>query len=373
MLLWIGFAGLAALAVAALVRPLMRPADPGETAAAADLAVYRDQLAEIDAERERGLIAAEDAETARAEIARRLLSRAEAAPEAAGPGLPRAAAPRTVLAAVIAALVPFAGIAFYLAEGRPELPSQPFAARAKLPPEKQTVGQLVATVEQRLRTNPSDGEGWDVIAPVYMRLGRPADAQQAYARAIALLGESPKRLMGFGEAAMVVANGVVTDAARHAFERAAALQPDNPEPRLWLAFALEQEGKTEEARSAYQGLLSRFPGEAPWRRAVEERLQQLANPGAAGAARTAAGAEANGAQSGDRRAEIERMVEGLAARLKADGKDLSGWLRLVRSYVVLGRREDALAALGSARSQFAGDGRSLAEIDELAKGLGLGS
>ena len=70
---------------------------------------------------------------------------------------------------------------------------------------------------------------------------------------------------------------------------------------------------------------------------------------------------------------IRASLDGLAARLKENGKDLEGWLRLVRSYVVLGRRDEATTALASARGQFAGDEKSLAELDVLAQTLGLGS
>jgi cytochrome c-type biogenesis protein CcmH len=75
----------------------------------------------------------------------------------------------------------------------------------------------------------------------------------------------------------------------------------------------------------------------------------------------------------DRDKMINQMVDGLAARLKDNGKDLDGWMRLVRSYVVLGRREEATTALASARGAFAGAEKSLAELNVLAESLGLGS
>ena len=70
---------------------------------------------------------------------------------------------------------------------------------------------------------------------------------------------------------------------------------------------------------------------------------------------------------------INNMVEGLAERLKKDGNDLTGWLKLVRAYKVLGRNDDAASALSEARKQFASDEKSLSELNDLAKSLGLGS
>ena len=70
---------------------------------------------------------------------------------------------------------------------------------------------------------------------------------------------------------------------------------------------------------------------------------------------------------------ITGMVARLADRLKNDGSDVDGWLRLVRSYSVLGERDKAVAALADARRALAGDADKLRRMDELAKSLGIGS
>ena len=67
------------------------------------------------------------------------------------------------------------------------------------------------------------------------------------------------------------------------------------------------------------------------------------------------------------------MVEGLAQRLKRNGKDLAGWQRLLKAYTVLGRRDDARAALAEARRNFEGDAHALSDLSGLAATLGLGS
>jgi cytochrome c-type biogenesis protein CcmH len=68
---------------------------------------------------------------------------------------------------------------------------------------------------------------------------------------------------------------------------------------------------------------------------------------------------------------IRGMVARLAERLNRDGSDLEGWLRLVRSYMVLGDRDKALAAAGDARRALASEPDKLRQIDDLVKGLGL--
>ena len=77
MLVWIGFAILAAAVTWAVTRPLLAQANAKAPAPDSELAVYRDQLAEIETERADGLIAGSEAEAARIEVARRLIRTAE--------------------------------------------------------------------------------------------------------------------------------------------------------------------------------------------------------------------------------------------------------------------------------------------------------
>lgn len=394
MVLWISFAVLTAAVVAFLLRPLRGGGEASVGAASADLAVYRDQLQEIEAERERGLLTADEFEGARTEIARRLIKRAEdgdAAGEATASPPVQSGGTVRGLAYVIGGLVPVLAVALYLKAGSPNLTSQPFLARQAGPIEQAPIVQVIARIEERLRAVPDDGQGWDVIAPVYLRLGRYGDAAHAYAEAARLLGETPKRLVGFGEATLMINNGVVTDAVRGASERILQLEPGRVEARIWLILAMEQDGNLDGAVKAYRALLDSAPGDAPWRQAVTERIDliekkiasndktPLPSP-AAGPADTApppqGAPDAAGVQNmspADREKFIARMVDGLADRLKTDGRDLDGWIRLLRAYKVLGRDSDAVSALTSARRNFADDQKSLGQLDEAAKGLGIGS
>src|SRR5262249_53074655 len=70
---------------------------------------------------------------------------------------------------------------------------------------------------------------------------------------------------------------------------------------------------------------------------------------------------------------IAGMVEGLAQRLKENGRDLPGWQRLLNAYVVLDRKSDARAALAGARRHFARDERAVNGLSAVAASLGLGS
>jgi cytochrome c-type biogenesis protein CcmH len=73
----------------------------------------------------------------------------------------------------------------------------------------------------------------------------------------------------------------------------------------------------------------------------------------------------------DRDAMIRGMVERLATRLKQNGDDVDGWLRLVRAYLVMGDRDKARSALADARQAVAGNAERLKQLNEGLKNLGL--
>jgi len=373
------FALLTAAVLAAMLAPPARPHRVRAREAGA-LAVYRHQLEEIEAERARGLLDHAEAEAAKLEVSRRLLASAPPEGDGARSGVQSEGRPaRTPVALAVAVAVPLATLALYLGQGSPGLPDAPAAVRAQVPPEQAGIGELVARVEAQLRRHPEDGEGWEVIAPVYYKLGRFQDAARAYRRAAEIKGESVARLAGFAESSVFAADGIVTEEARRAYERILEIEPGRVEPRFWLALAKEQDGRLTEALADYQALLGQAPADAPWRAAVENRIADVGRRLGAPAAResrgpTAADVAAAEKLSPEARARmIGQMVEGLAERLKRDGRDLAGWQRLVNAYVVLGRTEAARAALAEARRQLAGNDKALAELAALAKALGLGS
>lgn len=388
MVFWILVAGLVAAVTLAITRPLMRPSTPATDAGDADIAVYKDQLKEIAADEARGTLGVAEAESARAEIGRRILraaeggSRSEASSRAAGTNR----FIKTVSIATSIAL-PLASLALYLVYGAPGLPGQPLSDRLAAATDSNKPNDLIAKVEERLREHPEDGTGWDVIAPVYYATGQYAGAATAYQNAIRLIGETPRRLQGFANARIHLENGIVPEDARKALERVLQIEPNATEPRIWLALAKEQDGRLQEAAADYRKLIDEAPEHAPWRKALEDRLANLGKdsggapaPGPAAAA-TAASAPADNPNAAaimsmnpeEREAFITRMVDNLASRLKSNGSDAEGWVKLIRAYQVLGRRDDAVKALTDARANLKGNEVGLAKVDSLARQLGLGS
>lgn len=358
MLLWIAFAVMTAVVALAIVRPYWRT-DPSADVSARDVAVYKQQLQEIEEEKVRGLLGDAEFSSARIEISRRILAASQASERE------RTTADASRLAPYVMIVLLAAGsTGIYLIYGSPGLRDQPLSARAS-PDGTPPIEILVARVEERLRSQPDDGAGWSVIAPVYMRAGRYADAAVAFGKVVELLGETPDRLGDVGEALIYANDGNVGDEARVAFEKARTKDPANARAAFWLGMADEQSGKFAEAAKAYKALIdSGLPAnvEAIVRQrlaGVEARLSGTPLPPPTASA--------------DQAAMIDGMVSGLAERLKTNGADLEGWLKLMRAYTVLGRRNDALSAFTQAQNQFSGNQEALGQIERLAKSLGLTS
>ena len=365
MTLWFVLALMTAAAIFAVLWPLgrhvaARKDDP-------DVLMYRDQLDEIERDHAAGLIGGGEAEAARVEVARRLIARADAASEQA---VPTSAWPRRIVAVAALVGVPLlAGVA-YLALGSPGLPGQPLAGRMGPPGQDTSIDVLVAQVEARLAQNPKDGRGWTVLAPVYLRIGRVDDAVTAYRNAIAFGNETAALLSGLGEAEVAVANGVVTQSAKEAFDRAAKLDPQDVKARYFIGLAAEQDGRPAEAAETWRAMLTSAPADAPWASFVRNALTRVeaSSVGGPSAADVAAAAKLDDAQRGEM---IQSMVAGLAERLKTDPANTEGWLRLLRSYMVLGERDKARAAVVDARRALQADPDKLQRVEQLVKELGL--
>lgn len=377
MTIWIAFAVMTALAALSVLVPLARASRHVAPADANDVEVYRAQLRELERDAERGLIDADQADAARTEIARRLIAAGRAEKANLAKAVEGSADTSAMFVAKTLAIVfvPLAAIGLYLALGSPDLPDQPLEKRLAAAASGQDIEVLVLQVENHLAENPQDGRGWDVLAPVYMRLGRAEDAAAAYRNAIRLLGSNEQREASLGEALTVANQGLVSAEAQVAFERAAKLDPASAKPRFFLALALGQEGKTEEAVAAWRALLDRAKGGEAW---VPMALAELEKLGGTPPERFAAAgpsaedlATAESPSAGERRTMIESMVARLDTRLREEGGSADEWTRLIRAYDVLGDKEKLEGAIRRASAALKDDPAAMADLRTLAEEAGV--
>ncbi len=371
---WIIIALLTAAVAIVLTYPLMRSKGVSDTRREGEVAVYRDQLAELQRERQSGLIGETEAEYARAEIGRRLLAAASGKAQESFKAAPRS---HNALASIVTILLPLTGLCLYLYMGSPGMPDMPLAARLEKPGNDMNL--LIAKAERHLAQNPDDGAGWDVLAPIYFKTMRLGDAEMAYRNAIRLQGENAPRLTGLAETLIAANQGIVIEDARSALEDAEKMSPGNPRARFYLALSLEQAGKTDEARDAFAALLKDSPEGAPWIPLLQAHLQNTGGADIAAAPKAQAPggpsaedvAAASNMSSEDRLAMVAGMVESLDARLKENPDNFEGWMRLVRSYAMLKNDEKARQALADGLKAFPPAGEQGKQLLALAQQLGV--
>ena len=342
--------------VGALLWPLLRPRAPDSVARLDnDLAIYHDQLAELQKERAAGTLSDAEASAATTEIARRIL----AASESSGPRGSRPASSsffRKALPLLLCLLIPAFALGLYLRTGEPQLPAQPFADRTpstERPQQTASLPDLIAKARARLAAAPGDPEAMSSLAELLT-----AEAQ-----------------------------GTVTKEARELFETAARADPDDPRAGFYLGLHQAQSGDSRAALDRWLALAARHPADAPFQLMLKAEIERVAKdaklpvpeirtqPAAGpvlGAPSAGGGAgpnqeqvEAMGRLTPEQRQQaIRSMVDGLAEKLKDNPQDRDGWLRLARARMVLGQPDQSAEALAKADELKPLDARGLADWAE---------
>ncbi|OFX00950.1 MAG: c-type cytochrome biogenesis protein CcmI [Alphaproteobacteria bacterium RIFCSPHIGHO2_12_FULL_66_14] len=333
---------LTTVTVGALLVPLLRVGARRTERLDSELAIYRDQLAEIERGRAAGAVPESEAAAARIEVERRILHAAEGASANAT----KTTAPadsstlHRILPPALALLLPLLALGVYLNVGRPGLPAAPFGARPVVdlpaPGEPMTAERLVAQARARLA-------------------GRPND---------------PDALSALGEALVLEADGTVTQPAIDAFNKALAQRPDDARALYYLGLHEAQSGDSPAAIARWRDLEAKSPPDAPWLpmlRAEIARVSKAAGLPAPGGMPQPTREQQEALQSlppAERQQAIRSMVEGLDAKLKDNPADRAGWLRLANAWRVLG--ENARAADAYAKADALGplDAKTLTDWAE---------
>jgi cytochrome c-type biogenesis protein CcmH len=230
---------------------------------------------------------------------------------------------------------------------------------------------------------------WRVVGWAYLENGRAAESAAAYRRAAELEPDNSENWSSLGESLQVASRTVVPEAA-DAFRRALKLDPRDPRARYFLAVQKDMSGDHEGAVDDWIAFLKDTPPGAPWEADLRRNIEQTAAkhkidlagrmpaPGAAPAATAAIPgpspeqlAAAGSIPPGEQDRMVKNMVERLEGKLKANPRDADGWIRLMRSRMVLGQSDRAAAALRSGLATFRGDSATEARLKNAAAELGV--
>ncbi|MEQ1648841.1 MAG: c-type cytochrome biogenesis protein CcmI [Hyphomicrobiaceae bacterium] len=275
-----------------------------------------------------------------------------------------------------------------------------------------SVDEMVDRLVQRLTKSPGDADGWRMLGWSYFRTDRYQEAAAAYAKASALQPSVGALKTAWAEALVRAADGKVTPESLRLSEEALKLDAKDPRARYFIGLAKEQAGDASGALDAWIALLRDANSTDDWEAEVRQQTQELAKasgidigarlpvsptgPGILGklkqeaasadATQPAATAPQQSIQRGptaadvkaaeslsasDRTVMIRSMVDGLQTRLDANPRDADGWIKLLRSRVVLGEMDQAKAALARALKVFADTPSVRDQISATAREVGI--
>lgn len=357
MLFWIAAAGLTAASAFVLARPLLKSSEPLAARADYDLEVYRHQLAELEREQERGLISPQQAASAKAEIGRRMLavSAAQEKTQKDKVQTGKGAGNNKLAAIAVIAMLPLGALAVYLPLGQPDLPARPYALRdldkeRNAPPE--SVLTAVAKLKEELAANPDNLQGWTILARAMARMGEWQEAAAAFKQVVRLAPDDIDVKAAYAETLVNVAGGKIGPDALKLLREVQAAAPKDPRALYYLALARSQDGDLKGALEDWRTLVAATPADAPWLPVVKTRIEETASKLGLDIAsvmpQPLPPAEPKQASPEQEAAERQKLIDGmvrqLETKLAANPDDVDGWVRLARSYRVLGQNDKAVSA-----------------------------
>jgi cytochrome c-type biogenesis protein CcmH len=362
MLFWIFAIAVTAVASAALYyASLGRAVNVSTDGGDVTTALYKKQLKEIDTDIANERLTPTEAVAAKGELAREVLrlEKEHAATAPATASTDKRLLPIAILGVAVLALGTYASI------GNPNLPSEPLASRAPAAATADiNLDDAMARIEAQLAKTPDDLRGWTVIAPVYMEMGRYADAVKALRRVNELAPPTADSQTDLAEALMMEAKGNASGEPRQLLASAAKLDPKHVRSRFYLAEEAMRAAAYPAAVTAWTELMALGTPADSW---YARAQSGLATAEAAVSGKPLPTPEE---QTASQQEMIRGMVDGLSARLETDGGTVEEWTQLVRSLLVLNDTARAQTAYDKARIAYP-SAMDRSDLDTMAASAGL--
>ena len=278
---WVVCAGLIVVALAFVLPPLLEQNAKQKEISEVDrkeanIAVYRDQLEELKADLTNGIVSQQQFDQDSEDIQRRLLE--DTSVDRTKGTVKELNSRRTAYALALA--IPAIAIVFYLKVGSPEgisgAPvSRPAPASGRMGSGERTAEQIAANVDklaEKLKANPSDVDGWIMLARSYTSMQRFGEATGAYARATELKPNDADLWADYAFATAMAGNRKVDDKAMELVNKALKLDPDNAKALQLAGTAAFDAKDYKRAIELWQRVLSRAPAGSDVAQAISERI-----------------------------------------------------------------------------------------------------
>lgn len=218
----------------------------------ANLAIFRDQLAELAREKAEGSLAESDFEQARNELQRRLLEEVE--PATADTAAQTTYGPSRKMALALLLLLPVLGLVGYNILGNPKaLDPMQTVAPQQMTPEK--INEMVTGLAAKLKANPDNPPGWLMLARSYKSMGRYADAVEAFSHAENAIGDDPDQLASYAETIAMASGTGITGKAIQLVERALKVDPGHGHSLFLAGAAAMEAGQNSKGIAYWEALL----------------------------------------------------------------------------------------------------------------------
>ena len=245
---------LVVVAAAFILPPLWRGLRTPKASAdrqAANLVIFRDQLAELEREKAEGSLAEADFEQARRELQRRLLEEVEPAGDETSPA---SHAPTRKTAIAILLLLPILGLLGYGMLGNPRA-LDPEQRIAKPQMTQEQIEGMVAKLAERMKANPDDPKGWLMLARSYKQMGRYAEAADAFAKAEKVVNEEPDLLAAYAETIAMAEGKGLKGKPSQLVERALKIDPKHAHSLFLAGAAAMERGDNKQGIAYWEALL----------------------------------------------------------------------------------------------------------------------
>lgn len=396
MLFWIICFLLTCIVGAVVITPLIRP--PHDSSEDPQVALYKAQLEEVDRDVAREVLAPEDAERAKTEVARRLIAVSGQAGVTTESPLNRGAA------VGVAALILLLSGATYMKLGAPGYPDMPRAARIAngdaMRENRPTQAEAVANAPtlaapefpqeyldsiEQLReiapSRPDDLRGWELLAYHESQLRNYSAAAAAQARVVAIKGDDAtiEDIVTQADLLAAAADGYISPETEMLALRVLQIDPDNIAGRYYLGALYDQTDRPDRALQLWRSILDQGAAEtfhlALARRFVGDVAMRAGTPYTPPPATNIALDDmlsaAEGTNDADQAEMIAGMVSRLADRLATQGGPVDEWARLIMAYGVQGQLDDARAIYAEARDVFGTSDAAIAQLTEAAQRAGI--
>ena len=380
-----------------IVRSILQPQTIDISAASKDLALYKDQLREVDSDLARGVLSETESESARLEISRRILA-ADKRAQMETLANPAPSIINKLLAAFVILTVLTGSLGIYANLGEPNLPDRPLVARlaaaqearaqrlsqedaeVQVPDEKINIPEdylkLVKRLREAIKKRPNDEQGLRLLALHEFRIGKYRAARKAHTRIMKVVGDkvTAKDYIDFAEVMIFATNGYVSPEAEITLSQALKLKPNDGRTRYYSGLAMAQNGRADVAYRLWEGLLKEGPQDAAWIPLIKSQIDDVArlaginmsNQPLPGPTTDQINAASEMTKEG-RKKMIRGMVAGLGERLATNGGTMNEWARLIRALGVLGETARASEIWNEAKDVFSDNPKALNLLLEAAQ------